>query len=176
MTSSVPIVPPFGTNAYLPFMIKVYGQTIGRRIHISPSEGENAKCSASNPQGLLNASFRSTLPSKTPSPSNVISSHAVSTSSSGKPRLRCGGNALRRPDRRHGCHRLGPIELTCRCPCNTVCRRLPAAMRNLFGVTSLNPNRSSSSTRRFRRGWSARLRASLNRMKRKSRHDRQANS
>ena len=26
-----------------------------------------------------------------------------------------GGNALRQPDRRHGCHRLGPIELTCQC-------------------------------------------------------------
>ena len=67
------MVPLSGPSGYQPFMIKVSGQTIGRRIHISPSEGENAKCSASNPQGLLNASSQSMPLSKTPSTSNAIS-------------------------------------------------------------------------------------------------------
>ena len=110
------MVPLSGPSGYQPFMIKVSGQTIGRRIHISPSEGENAKCSASNPQGLLNACSQSMPLSKTPSTSNAISSHAASTSSSGKPRLRFRGNALRWPDRRQDCYRLDPIELTCQCP------------------------------------------------------------
>jgi hypothetical protein len=114
-TSCLPMARPFNRNTYPPFMIRGSGQTIRQRIHTSRCGEENAKCSGSNRLDPPNASSRSTPLSKTPSPSNVISSHAASTSSSGKPRLRCGGNALRQPDRRHGYRRLDPIELTCQC-------------------------------------------------------------
>ena len=111
------MAPLSGPNAYRPLMIKVSGPTIGRRTHTSRCGEENAKCSGSNLLDPPNASSQSKQLFRTSSPSNVISSHAASTSSLGKLRFTSGGNALRQPDRRHGCHRLGPIELTCQCRC-----------------------------------------------------------
>ena len=109
------MVPLFVRKAYPPFMIKGSGPTIGRRPHTSQCEGANAKCSASHPLDLPNASSQSNPPSKTSSPSNAISSRAASSSNSGWLHLRCGGNVLRQPDRHNGCQPLVPIELTCQC-------------------------------------------------------------
>lgn len=85
---------PFGRHAYRPFMVRISGQTIGQRIRISLSEGENVKCSVSRRPGLPNASPQSKPLFRTSSLSNATASDVASTGSSGKPHLTSGGNAL----------------------------------------------------------------------------------
>jgi len=109
------MVRPSEKSAYPRFMIKPNGPTIGRQLRISRCGEENTKCSALNPQGPLNAPSQSKPPSKMCSQSNVISSHAASSSCSAKPRLPSGGNTPRQTDRRNGCHHSGPIKLTYQC-------------------------------------------------------------
>ena len=112
------MAPPFDKNAYPPFMIRVSGPTIGRRIHTSLSAGGNARCSASNPLDPLNASSRSTPQCRTSSPSNVTFYPAPSLSSFGLTHSRIGRAVLCLAERADVAGSLVLTDLTCQCLLN----------------------------------------------------------
>ena len=115
LISCVPMARPFERSGYRSFTIKASGQTIGQRIQITRCGGEIARRSGSSRPDQPNASFQSKPPFKTSSPSNATSCHAVSSSSSGRPRLRSGGNARRPPEHADVGRSLRLTALTCQC-------------------------------------------------------------
>ena len=97
-TSSNPIPSPSAKSGFARSMIRACEQTIGLKTHTSRFGGENENSSGSNRLDQLNASCRSTPPSRTPSTSNAIFCLAPSSRRFGPRRLLSGGRAASQPD------------------------------------------------------------------------------